>query len=367
MSAADRYATLSEAWSGEDIDDLQAAREISSNSGKRDPYNYTKTSPTCGVDKSKRTGNSQWCDLYYDGYSSEIDSIMDMYTPGDQIPAEVRFQHSEWSRTQAPSKDTVGPSPHREAEAAVVKKTVRYRDVVDSEDGSHLHNISTAQRERLPQDGSVMPFGATAYDPGSVFAPFAAFEPLDSDVPMPSKAKASTKSVREAFAERRHHDASSMMRQKGRGRPDHEGHEEFREEGEDEEGDDDQDFYNYREPRKSAGNTTRRHGGSRPEKFRNTPRRGGATSRSNHDDDENRREVERFDEPEDEGAMKMERLLQRKGATSTKESFASGDDDYSISQTTPSRQYIEFAIYIISGVLLIFVMEQFVQIGLHMR
>ena len=33
----------------------------------------------------------------------------------------------------------------------------------------------------------------------------------------------------------------------------------------------------------------------------------------------------------------------------------------------PSTYYLELAVYVLSGVLLIFILEQFVQLGLHMR
>ena len=83
MSSADRYATLSEIWGA----DSQYGQPVTTST-------YNLTSPTCnpGSGGAGAAPTQQpWCDLYNNGYNREVDSIMDMYTPGDSIPADVRY------------------------------------------------------------------------------------------------------------------------------------------------------------------------------------------------------------------------------------------------------------------------------------
>lgn len=298
----DRYASLSEAWQ----DDL-------SQDSRHQPASSTastaSTAPTCKYSKGSAGAKSNtWCSLYHDGYSSEVDSIMDMYTPGDAIPSEVRYNHSQWSRTQAPLKNTIGTTPHREPDPKPVKKTVRfYPGDADGEDPYEtpvrsLERLSSSRKEDV---NMVMPFSASAYEPSTSFAPY---HSVMEDLPSPVS---SSKKVSPSYNAK----TPELLQQHDDG-------------GEEEEGDDD---YDYRQPRSAMSAKTAGHEEYEEEKKPRQPRP---------------QEVE-----------------------STDTEYYADDDSARRSSVSGAiqTQYLELALYIFSGIMLIFVMEQFVQIGLHMR
>lgn len=157
------FASLSEAWGHDESSDLREARELQS-------------APTCKPSSTSSTSGPVWCDLYYKGFSNDIDNIMDMYTPGDAIPEDVRFDKSEWSQAggggvskrfvtnEVAATPTVeGNDVLWEAADDVMRKSPRGR-VAPSSDALSSND------EPLPSN---VPFPYEAYDPSAgLLAPF---------------------------------------------------------------------------------------------------------------------------------------------------------------------------------------------------
>lgn len=242
------------------------------------------TAPTCR--RPAPTAGSReepWCDLYYNGYSKDVDSIMDMYTPGDKVRDDVRYH----SRTQAPLPATDGPLPSREPEARAVTAPT-----------SHIAHF---------------PFAP--FESGSAFAPFLA--EVREEPPPRRRGSAADRAERSARPAR----AEPL--------PD----------------------LHY--ARADLGDGEECRPAMRPERRKGSVNSSSRKALTSDDDDE---EVYDYSTP---------RVRAPAPAEATKEAFAQPQE--SAAGRTATTAYAELALYVLSGVLLIIIMEQFVQIGLHMR
>jgi hypothetical protein len=325
------FASLDEVWQdgfGSDV-----SRDVAKSKSSRNQFDVT--APTCNYNNKQHSTNSPWCDLYYQGYSSEIDNIMDMYTPGDQIPAEVRYIKKVADVVKTTNQGREPDVPQ------VIKKTVRTYDREDSITAdNNLARMSSRLFEEDDASTPLLPFGATAYDPGTTFAPYLDSNPNpnrnsnptnsnpNSNSNNPTNSNPNANSKPSSSPNTRSADVSSTnegfqelaSRENSRKMPKRRTYEEDAEE------DDDAEFYDYARPRSEQEvNTTR----------------GGRNHRKN-----------RHQQAED---------------ISLEETYTDNDASTTTSSMTSTTTYLELALYVFSGILLIFVMEQFVQIGLHMR
>lgn len=343
MSSADRYATLSEIWGADSWEVPEKGQRPVTKSA------YDTTSPTCNPGGGGGGGAAQqpWCDLYNNGYNREVDSIMDMYTPGDSIPAEVRYDHKKNKNAGSSS----GPGL------------------------SGPLCFSDGDKE------TILPFEMSMYSAGLSYAPF--------------EVRSSSKKNRAS---------SSNNTSKGRRGEDNEDADDVTTERDDEYNDDYQYQKSSKEHRSSRRNemleddfdldfdqlnqyATYQAGPKRcaPRKERpvtnpNTPVPPTTTTTTTTTNTTT-------NTPTTPSPSKTTTSTPNKTSTAPPpqtEGFyndAASDDDEEIVEirtrtrtSSTSRQdsgqptcYLDIALYFLSGVILIFVLEQFVQLGLHMR
>jgi hypothetical protein len=254
-----------------------------------------------GADGSPSKG--PWCDLYDNGYAKEIDSIMDMYTPGDDIPEEVRPRRYALAADDAAGRGKPPfPLPFEAASVAAAhmgkggRLSLEFAPFGDTDDGDALAAYSSGSRAHRENDA------LHNSSSGSLRA-------------MPAKASSKEYDTQPAMLEQPvgitddPADAPTSSREKYSS--DHQGS-------------------NTKTDRKKPSSDERHAGGT------------GVSERDLVDEFE--------DEYPSVGHDRQKAPPAREPASSS-----------------ASTYYLELAVYVLSGVLLIFILEQFVQLGLHMR
>jgi hypothetical protein len=320
MPSTDQFAALQEVWG--DLGEAHSSESSGLDSRRR---RMDVTAPTCRPKGAEGDEDDVWCNLYYDGYSHDVDAIMDMYTPGDGVPDDARYNKVPFSRSQAPQQSTDGPRPYREHEPRVV---------------STVLPMTPAMTSR--EDLATFPY--TPYDA----SPFAAFAPYQAEDQAPPRraVKAKLRRPKRAPQDVTHvpttYDGLSTSLYD----------DEFAR------ADVANSCYHDEVPKRGA------------RAFRNIGNGNGNSNMSGNigTDDTNSEDNYDYHAPRDASPPQPEPQPQQ--PTSLKgprEAFQQQPSQPQATQIPNSNLYMELALYVLSGILLIIAMEQFVQIGLHMR
>lgn len=335
----ERYATLDEAWGNWGVGSMEGVSPSLSSLSSVVPRRSNKPSQRAAATTG---GDSDLCDLYTRGYARRMDCIMDMYTPGDETAKAVSSCMRKMAVANSdPSPYIIGNNAAEPSSKSPQRSTPQRGGSTADRNGQASGGRRQAQNMIMGDDNATASCTLTssasyeAYSSGSCFAPFQAW---DSDPAM-----------------QQHQPQQQQRRLSG-----HSGLSSLSREDDDNRSDD---------GRSRAASEASDDVAPASDSYAQRAAPSASSAKESSDGKESKggsKESNKIGATEGYTSSNQE-STNKNGSSNSTSTNTNNSSNNTNTNNNNNAYYTELAVFFLSGILLILVMEQFVQIGLHMR